>query len=133
MAKYYYDAEDEVFKRKDRRGKHLAVNISEAQRIVSLINLGHTSYRIEKKVVLSNPKSGCTTVDTFVKNYKNGNIEMPEDAPAPSLIFQSLTDNDRLNGLEERVSRLEEWIEHNNVISKTGENSLINKVKIWMS
>ena len=132
MAKYHYDIEDEVFKREDNRGRHLAVNISEAQRIVTLINLGYSSYKIEKKVSLSNPKSGCTTIETFVNNYKKGNIELPENAPAPAKVFQSLTDNDRLSNLEERVGKLEEWIEHNNVILKTEEKSLTDKVKSWI-
>lgn len=107
MAEYYYDVDDEVFKRVDKRGTHLYVNVAEAQRIISLINLGYNNVQIKNKVIISNPKCGSTTVTSFIKNYKLGNIKMPEDAPAPTKLFDSITDNDRLDALEERISNLE--------------------------
>ena len=65
-------------------------------------------------------------------NLKAGNIHMPEDAPAPILMFDSLTDSERIDALEERISKLEEWIKDNNVISENTEKSLTNKVKSWI-
>lgn len=132
MVNYNYDVNKEAFVRSDKRGRALYVNISEANRIISLLDLGHSITDIQMKVVLVNPKGTATTVKNFIKNYTEGKINMPENAPAPSKIFQSLTDNDRLNNLEERVSKLEEIIENNNVISKNDENSLTDKVKSWM-
>lgn len=132
MAEYYYDVHDEVFKRTDNRGNHLAVNVAEAQRIESLINLGYSEYKIQDKVVLSNPKASRSTINSFIKNLKAGNIHMPEDAPAPILMFDSLTDSERIDALEERISKLEEWIKDNNVISENTEKSLTNKVKSWI-
>ena len=132
MAEYYYDADDEVFKRMDNRGNYLAINISEALRIVGLIDLGYSNYSIKNKVVISNPKCKSTTIDSFIKNYKNGNINMPENAPAPVHIFESIAEEDRLSELEKRVSRLEEMLENNNVISENGEKSLKDKVKSWI-
>lgn len=129
---YHYDVDDEVFKREDNSGKPLAINITEAQRIVTLLNLGYKRYEIEKKVSLSNPKSAYSTINSFIKNYEKNNIEIPTDAPAPVKVFESLTDEDRISALEERVGKLEELIEHNNVILKTEEKSLANRVKSWI-
>ena len=112
MVTYEYDIEDEVFKRKinenDKKGgKSLYVNITEANKIISLVNLGYTIPVITKRVELSNPKAGSTTVRTFITRYKNGDIIIPKDAPAPSSVFESITDSDRLNALEKRVTDLE--------------------------
>lgn len=132
MAEYYYDSNDEVFKRMDNRGNYLAINISEALRIIGLIDLGYSNYSIKNKVIISNPKCKSTTIDSFIRNYKNGNIIIPENAPAPTQLFESITVDDRINSLEKRVDELEELINNNNVISKNSENSLSDKVKSWM-
>lgn len=117
MANYNYNPNKEAFVReKDNRGKPIYVNVTEAQRIVSLIDLGYSVADIENKMSLSNPKGTSTTVRSFIKNYKEGNIQIPNDAPAPSRIFDGLTDNDRLNELEERVSKLEKKFEVNKKI-----------------
>ena len=132
MAEYYYDADNEVFKRMDNRGNYLAINISEALRIIGLIDLGYSNHSIKNKVVISNPNCRSTTIDSFIKNYKNGNINIPENAPAPTQLFESITNEDRISSLEKRVEKMEEMINNNIVISKNGENSLTDKVKSWM-
>jgi len=123
MANYKYNVELEVFKRTDNRGNYLAVNISEAQRIVTLLNLGYSISKIENKVKLTNPKAGTSTIKSFIKNYKEGNIEIPEDAPAPVQDIEELTLDDKTSNIEERMSKLEEdWIkfqkEHIGVIPR---------------
>lgn len=110
MANYIYNPNKEAFVREDNRGKPLYINITEAQRIISLMDLGYSVADIENKMSLCNPKGTSTTVKSFIKNYKSGNIEIPENAPAPAGVFDGLTDNDRLNELEERVSKLEEQL-----------------------
>lgn len=133
MAEYYYDVNDEVFKRKDKRGNHLAINIAEAQQIVRYLDLGYNNSEISNKVAISNPKCGSTTVNSFIKNYKQGNIKMPVDAPAPVRLFESLTDSDRIEELERRVSILEaEKNNDNSVICECTKNSRWNKVKSWI-
>ena len=107
MAKYIYDVDLEAFRRTDKRGKPLYVDIIEANRIINLIELGHSVADITGKVSLSNPKGTVTTINSFIKNYNQGNIEMPTDVPAPVHNFKSLTDTDRINALEERVTELE--------------------------
>jgi len=108
MANYEYDADIEMFRRTDNRGNHLAVNIYEAQRIVSLLNLGYSLSKIQNKVKLTNPKAGMSTLRSFIRNYEEGNIKIPEDAPAPSRVFDTISDSDRISKLEERVTLIEE-------------------------
>lgn len=107
MVKYEYDVESEVFKRVDNRGRHLYVNITEAQRIISLMNLGMNKTKIQSKVTLSHPMGTSSTIETFIKNYKNGNIIIPENAPAPKNIFDEFVEESRMDKLEERVKNLE--------------------------
>ena len=109
--KYEYDVNAEAFKRVDNRGKLLHINISEAQRIISLLNLGHSIVNIESKVKLSNPKGTVTTIKSFIKNYKNGDIIMPDDAPAPVRTFEEFNFDNSLDDLNERVSNLEREFE----------------------
>lgn len=120
--KYEYDITMEAFRREDKRGKPLYVNITEANRIVNLINLGYTVASITGKISLSNPKGTVTTLNSFIRNYKQGNIVMPDDAPAPTLYYESMDDNDRLDELEKRISELEEKI-----------NKPQNRVMKWLN
>ncbi len=122
MAKYEYDANREVFVRKDKRGNHLAVNIAEAQRIINFMNLGYSVDGIQGKMNLVSPKGTASTVKSFIRNYKQGNIEMPNDAPVPVRLFESVEDDNRIDELEERISRIEQKM----------NESWKDKVKLWM-
>ena len=108
--KYEYDINQEAFRREDHRGKPLYVNITEAERIINLLNLGYSVASINGKVALSNPKGTLTTLNSFIRNYKQGNIIMPENAPAPTRYYESMDDGNRLDELEKRVSELEKKI-----------------------
>lgn len=123
--KYEYNVKLEAFKRIDNRGKPLFVNVIEANRIVHLLNLGYSISEITTKVTLSNPKGTATTLNSFIRNYKQGNIEIPTDVPSPRRQFESMTDNDRLNSLEERVIKLEKLMENR-------KETTFNKVKSWL-
>ena len=117
MAKYEYNVDCECFKRLDNRGKPLYVNIIEANRIINLINLGHSVADINGKVALSNPKGTVTTINSFIRNYREDNIIMPDDAPAPVKVFESFGDSDRISALEERITELE-MIQNESVLDK---------------
>lgn len=138
--KYIYNVELEAFRREDRKGKPLYVNIIEANRIISLLNLGHSVAEINGKVSLSNPKGTVTTINSFIRNYNEGNIEIPENAPTPVHNLESLSDSSRIDRLEKRVTDLE------NIISEiksdcfctcfagesSEEKSITDKVKSWL-
>lgn len=120
MAKYVYDVDDEVFRRLDNSGRPLNVNVTEAERIVSLMNLGYGDTAISKKVTLVKGKS--STVKSFIKNYKLGNIEIPDDAPAPTYMVEEISDGSRISALEERVTKLELMM----------NKSPMDKVREWL-
>ena len=127
MVKYNYNVEMEAFKREDNRGKAIYVNVAEAQRIVSMLELGYSVADICGKISLNSPKGSLTTIKSFIKNYKNGNIEIPKDAPAPSNIYDSVDNEVRLDELEKRVLRLEKIIDSN----ESEKKSVADKVKLW--
>ena len=134
--KYTYNVELEAFRREDKKGKPLYVNIIEANRIVSLLNLGHSVAEINGKVSLSNPKGTVTTINSFIRNYNDGNIEIPDDAPTPVHNLESLTDSSRIDRLEKRVADLEKLmklVENGECFcSCSAEESITDKVKSWL-
>lgn len=138
--KYKYDVDLEAFKRVDNRGKPLYVNIIEANRIINLLNLGHSVADINGKISLSNPKGTVTTINSFIRNYREDNIIMPEDAPVPSRVFDSLTESERIDALEDRIKNLEDRfseIKSDCFCScfageSKDEESNIDKVKAWL-
>ena len=129
MAKYHYNVEKEAFVREDNKGKPLYVNISEAQKIVLQLDLGYSVSSIEGKVALSNPKGTVTTIRSFIRNYKAGNIEIPSDAPAPARVFDDILESNKLEELEERIENLEDIISD---ITTNGGLSFKEKVKEWL-
>ena len=138
--RYVYNIEMEAFRREDKRGKPLYINIAEANRIINLLNMGYSVASINGKISLNNPKGTVTTINSFIRNYNEGNIIMPENAPAPVHIFESITDSDRIDELEKRISNLEDRfseLKSDCFISAFAgeskeENTLFNKVKSWM-
>lgn len=122
MAIYEYDPIDEVFVREDRCGKRLAVNIAEAERIITYMNLGYSMDEIQSKIELVNEKGSRTTVKSFIKNYNQDNIKMPENAPAPVKFIESIEDDIKLEELEKRITELEKRV----------DESWLMKLKSWI-
>lgn len=127
MVKYSYDAEDECFKRMNKRGRPLYVNITEAQRITNFVDLGAYTESIIDKVHLVSPKAGKSTVRSFIKNYKDGNIEMPTDAPVPVKVFDEMTDESRIDALEKRVEQLEQRL-----TEQPTQKNVIERIRTWI-
>jgi len=100
MVKYEYDVDEEGFRRVDRRGRILPINIVEARRIASLLDLGWGVDAIHKKMVYTQTVS-LTTTRSFIKNYKEGNINLDGDYPAPTRVMDNMD-------LEARITKLEE-------------------------
>ena len=107
MVKYYYDIDEEGFKREDRRGRMLPINITEARRIQSLLDLGWGVDSIDKKMNYTSPMATPTTTKSFVKNLKEGNISLEGDYPAPSKVMEHMDLEARLNAIEQRLDALE--------------------------
>jgi len=131
MVKYNYNVEMEAFKRSDNRGKAIYVNVAEAQKIVSMLELGYSVADICGKVSLNSPKGSLTTIKSFIRNYKSGNIEIPKDAPAPSNVYDSMDYDVRFEELENRVSVLEDMMT-SHTCECGNEKSFKDKVKSWI-
>ena len=99
MVKYEYNPSLEGFQREDRRGRVLPINIVEGRRIESLLNLGYSVTRIYDEIDFVD-KVTLTTVRTFVKNYREGNISLEGDFPIPEHDFEEITMEVRLEKLE---------------------------------
>lgn len=96
--RYNYDSDKECFVREDGLGKKLWINSVEAQRIMTLRNLGNSISEIRNKITFHSRKVSESTIENFIRNVEDGNIDIPTDAPMP--VNEDLT-------IEERISRLE--------------------------
>lgn len=122
--KYEYNSSLECFEREDKLGKKFYINSNEAQRIVTMRELGYSIGRICAKIQFNSDKVYESTVANFLKNVDEGNIIVNGDYPAPKGVIKELTVSDRLVSLEERVTELEKIID----IEKS---SWTDKVKSW--
>lgn len=129
MVKYEYNVEDEVFKRVDKRGYSLKVNIVEARRIKSLMDLGNNPYEIMRKIEFANGIS-ITTLRTVMKNIREGNINLEGDYPVPTQQLKEMDLSVRVENLEKRVTALEEPVTCD---CECNNESFVGKVKGWMS
>lgn len=131
MVKYKYDVDDEVFKRIDKRGYSLKVNIMEARRIKSLMDLGNGPYDIMRKIEFTNNIS-ITTLRTVMKNINEGNITLEGDYPAPTQQLKELDYDIRIRNLEKRVSLLELGNCDCECESDENQTTIMDKVKGWI-
>lgn len=109
MVKYDYDVTIEGFRRVDRRGRPLYINITEARRIVHMLEMGCSLAKIYSKIDFARDIS-TTTLRTFAKNYNQGNISVEGDYPTPREIVEEISLSTKVEKLEKRVSDLEDTI-----------------------
>lgn len=105
MVKYFYDVDEEGFRRVDRRGRILPINIVEARRIQSLLDLGWGVDAIHNKMVYTQNVSKTTT-KSFIKNLKEGNIDLEGDYPAPTKQMENMDLEARITKIEQEIAEL---------------------------
>ena len=127
--KYNYDAKNECFVRADGLGKKFFINSHEAQRIMTMVDLGYSIPRICNKIQFASDKVYESTVANFINNVKEGNIIVSDEYPAPEHTIRELTVEDRISRLEERIGSLEELA--NDKISET-EKSFTKRWRKWL-
>ena len=125
--RYDYDVENECFVREDKLGKKIWINITEAQRIVTLHELGNTISQINNKINFQSGKVGESTVKNFLNNVEQGNIEIYGDYPAPIGVIQELSIEERLNNLEKDVELLK-----SNLCKCEDNKKLSERFKTWL-
>lgn len=128
---YVYDVENECFKREDGRGRPFQINIVEAKKIETLVDLGYSVQKIYDKIDFNGDVS-ITNLRTFINNYKRGNMDLDKDYPAPQVILDDITMDTRVTELEAKVQMLE-----NNImlldkrIKKITDSTVRNKITGW--
>ena len=133
--KYNYDSDKEAFVREDGLGKKFYINSHEAQRIVTLRELGYTVPEIKNKINFNSNKVYESSIENFLKNVYNGDIIVSSDYPAPKQVMRDLTVEEKYNELEERVNELEARMDNiqqcycNDELTK---ESKVSKVKSWL-
>ena len=127
MVKYEYDIDKECFRRVDNRGRPIMINITEGKKVDSLLTLGYPISEIYRKIDWVNDINE-TNLRTFVRNLKDGNIDVDGDYPVPQIIFEDLT----IDGFEDRIKALERIVErHENMISELKSDLVQNKKLSW--
>ena len=124
---YEYNSDMECFVREDGLGKKFWINSSEAQRIITMQNLGYSVPMINRKIQFNSGKVSESTIVNFLRNVEDGNIIVDGDYPAPKNQVDEIT-------IEMRMSRLEEEFEE---FKRKMENPIPKKnigdmVKSWL-
>lgn len=135
MAKYNYVPELEMFRRVDNRGPSLKVNIVEARRIKSLMDLGIKAPTIMKKIDFTNNIS-MTNLRTIMNNIEDGNIDMDGDYPAPVGTMKEMDIEARISELEKDIAEFKRRMNGNatqcDCECGNDKKGLWDKVKGWM-
>ena len=125
--KYDYDIELEAFVREDGLGKKIWINAMEGQRIMTLYELGNSIAEIRNKIIFNNKKVYESTIVNCIKNVEEGNIVIPTNVPAP--LETSLTVEERIQSLEDRVSELESIVYREHVSEPKDHESFTEKLR----
>ena len=125
--KYDYDIELEAFVREDGLGKKIWINAMEGQRIMTLYELGNSIAEIRNKIIFNNKKVYESTIVNCIKNVEEGNIVIPTNVPAP--LETSLTVEERIQSLEDRVSELESIVYREPVSEPKDHESFTEKLR----
>lgn len=128
MVKYEYNVEQEVFRRVDNRGVPLRVNIVEARRIKSMMDLGLKATTIIQKIDFVNNIS-ITNLKTIMNNIENGNINLDGDYPIPTRNLEDINYDIRISNLEERVGKLEIKL---NDLGSSKDKAIVERWKQWL-
>ena len=105
--RYNYDVDKECFVRADGLGKKFYINITEAQRIATLHDLGNTVSEINNKIDFKSRKVSESTIKNFINNVNEGNIVITGDYPVPVSDFKEFTVDEKVLALEDRVKNIE--------------------------
>lgn len=124
--KWVYNSKLGCFEREDKLGKKLWITMTEAQRIITLRDLGNSIGEIQAKMNFVSNKASSYSVKTVLERYDNGDIVIDMNVPVSEVEWEDLSNDSKINDLEMRISNLE------NIISEYDENSFMDKVKSWL-
>ena len=108
--RYDYNIVQECFIREDGLGKKYPLNITEARRIMTLLELGNSIPEIRNKIQFHSNKVSESTIKNFIAQVKKGNISLEGDYPAPNEVMFELTLSERVDRLEEAIDEIKEQL-----------------------
>lgn len=127
--KYEYNSQLGCFERSDGLGKKIWVTMTEAQRIVTLRDLGNSIGEIQAKMSFTSSKATSYSVKTILAKYEDGSINIDMSVPASDIQFKDMGVEERISDLERRLSKLEEAFYS---IEWEEKKSFTDKVKSWI-
>ena len=105
--KWIYNDRLGCFEREDKIGKKIWVTMSEAQRIITLRDLGNSIGEIQAKMTFVSSKASSYSVKTILEKVDDDSLIIDMDVPASDIQFNDLSVDNKLVNLEERISNLE--------------------------
>lgn len=125
--KYNYDIHEEAFVREDKLGKKYWINMNEAQRIMTLHDLGYNPNQIGVRMQFNNKKVTISTIKNFIKQVEKGKIIIDMNAPASLTEVEDMSVDARISRLEENIQIFNDMIE-----SPDKEKSFTEKVRGYL-
>lgn len=114
---WIYNSKLGCFERSDKVGKKLWVTMTEAQRIITLRDLGNSMGEIQAKMSFVSSKASSYSVKTILERYDNGELIIDMDVPVTDVEWNDLSYDSKINDLELRIKHLEDIISENKVES----------------
>lgn len=114
---WIYNSKLGCFERSDKVGKKLWVTMTEAQRIITLRDLGNSIGEIQAKMSFVSSKASSYSVKTILERYDNGELIIDMDVPVTEVEWNDLSYDSKINDLELRIKHLEDIISENKVES----------------
>ena len=108
-----YNSKLGCFERSDKVGKKLWVTMTEAQRIITLRDLGNSMGEIQAKMSFVSSKASSYSVKTILERYDNGELIIDMDVPVTDVEWNDLSYDSKINDLELRIKHLEDIISEN--------------------
>ena len=110
---WIYNSKLGCFERSDKVGKKLWVTMTEAQRIITLRDLGNSIGEIQAKMSFVSSKASSYSVKTILERYDNGELIIDMDVPVTDVEWNDLSYDSKINDLELRIKHLEDIISEN--------------------
>ena len=130
--RYNYNSNIGAFVREDGLGKKLWINMVEAQRIMTLYELGNSPNQIGAKIQFKSPKTTVSTINNFINNVENGDIVLDSNVPMPVEDFNDISIEARITKLEQDIEEIKEFLESPCKCECHEDVSIKDKVKLWL-
>ena len=106
--------------------------MDEAQRIITLNQLGYSRGEIQNKMTFKSKKATAYSVNTVIDKYLDGDLPIENVAVSDMDIEDDLTVEYRVQKLEERVKILEEKLNAPCVDGVESNKNIVERIRTWI-